>query len=158
MALVLDASVVAEFLLATAVGTLAVERMNEHEGELHIPHLAVIETASVLRAWVARDGVSEQRAAAALADLADLPALRWPGEPLLPRIWELRGTVTAYDASYVALAELLDADLLTADRRLARGVRGRTSCNVMTLVPGQGESDPPDRQRQRVPRRRDRDP
>lgn len=156
MALVLDASVVAEFLLTTAVGTLAVERMNEHEGELHIPHLAVIETASVLRAWVARDEVSEQRAAAALADLGDLPA-RWPGEPLLPRIWELRGTVTAYDASYVALAELLDADLLTADRRLARGVRGRTSCNVMTLVPGPGESDPPDRQRQRVPRRRDRD-
>lgn len=106
------------------------------EGELHLPHLAVIETTSVLRAWVARDEISEPRAADALADLGDLPARRWPGEPLLPRIWELRDNVTAYDASYAALAELLDADLLTADRHLARGVRGRTSCNVLMLVPG----------------------
>lgn len=90
MALVLDASVIAEFLLATSVGTLAAEHMNAHEGELHLPHLAVIETTSVLRAWVARDKISEPRAADALADLGDLPARRWPDEPLLPRIWELR--------------------------------------------------------------------
>ncbi|MFT3853249.1 MAG: type II toxin-antitoxin system VapC family toxin [Ilumatobacteraceae bacterium] len=108
--------------------------MGEHEGDLHMPHHAVIETASVLRAWVRRGGIAESRAMAALADLGDLPAQRWPGEPLLARLWELRDSVTAYDASYVSLADLLDADLLTADHRLALGVHGLTSCRVVTLA------------------------
>jgi predicted nucleic acid-binding protein len=140
MALVLDASVIAELLVTSSVGMLAAERMSEHEGELHLPHLAIIETTSVLRAWVRRGELSEQRAAAALADLVDLPAQRWPGELLLARMWELRENVTAYDASYIALAELLDAGLLTADRRLARGVGALTSCHVITLDAGPGRA------------------
>lgn len=75
----------------------------------------------------------EQRAAAALTDLGDLPARRWPSEPLLPRMWQLRDYVTAYDASYVALAELLDAQLLTTDQRLARGLEGVSVCAVVTV-------------------------
>ncbi|WP_239024994.1 type II toxin-antitoxin system VapC family toxin [Rhodoligotrophos defluvii] len=55
----------------------------------------------------------------ALADLADLPLRRYPHDLLLPRIWALRCNLTAYDAAYVALAEVLDAPLLTRDRRLA---------------------------------------
>ena len=140
--LVLDASVVAEFLLASTVGVEAAERMAGHAGELHLPHLAVIETASVLRAWVRRGEVAEPRAAAALHDLSDLPAQRWPGEPLLDRAWELRDNVTAYDASYIALAELLDAELLTADKRLARGAAGLATCPVITLGAGQQGSAP----------------
>lgn len=134
MSLVLDASVVAEFLIASEVGALTAEHMARHTGDLHIPHLAVIETSSVLRAWVRRGEVTEQRAAAALSDLADLPARRWPADFLLPRLWELRDNLTVYDANYVALAELLDAELLTADRRLGRGLTGLTTCRVITLV------------------------
>jgi predicted nucleic acid-binding protein len=55
----------------------------------------------------------------ALADLADLPLNRYPHEFLLPRVWDLRQNFTAYDAVSVALAETLDAPLLTCDRRLA---------------------------------------
>lgn len=138
MTLVLDASVIAEYLVTSAVGVTAAEVMAEHDGELHLPHLAVIETASVLRAWVRRGEVPEQRAAAALVDLGDLPARRWPGEPLLGRMWELRDNLTSYDASYVALAEVLDADLLTADQRLARGLDNLTDCRVVTLGAGLG--------------------
>lgn len=134
MTLVLDASVIAEFLVASEVGAVTAGHMTEHAGELHIPHLAVIETASVLRAWVQRGEVSEPRAAAALSDLDDLPAQRWPAGVLLSRVWELRDNITVYDANYVALAELLDAELLTADRRLALGLAGRATCRVVTLA------------------------
>ena len=62
-----------------------------------------------------------------MVDLADFPIQRYPHDFLLPRIWELRTTLTAYDAAYVALAEALDTPLLTRDRRLtnAAGVRAR---------------------------------
>ncbi len=63
--------------------------------------------------------MSVQRGAAALDDLSRLPLLRWPHTPLLPRIWVLRANLTAYDATYVALAEELEAPLLTSDGRLA---------------------------------------
>jgi predicted nucleic acid-binding protein len=55
----------------------------------------------------------------ALIDLTDLPLRRYPHDLLLPRIWDLRNNLTAYDAAYVALAEALNAPLLTRDRRLA---------------------------------------
>jgi predicted nucleic acid-binding protein len=55
----------------------------------------------------------------ALSDLAGVPLRRYPYDFLLPRVWELRDNLTAYDAVYVGLAEALDAPLLTRDRRLA---------------------------------------
>lgn len=64
--------------------------------------------------------LTEQRAEAALADLSDLSAVRHAHEPYLARIWSLRENVSAYDAVYVALAEALEAPLLTCDARLAR--------------------------------------
>jgi predicted nucleic acid-binding protein len=133
MAVVLDASVLAEFLIGSQVGVRAVDHAAVHAGDLHVPQLAVIETASVLRAWVRRGEVPERRASAALDDLRDLPARRWPVEPLLERVWELRENITAYDANYVALAEALDAELVTADRRLARGVDGIATCRIVAL-------------------------
>lgn len=134
MPLVLDASVIAEILVGSAIGTSAAERTAAHGGDLHMPHLAVIETASVLRAWVKRGEVLETRASAALEDLRVLPARRWPAEPLLARVWELRKNLTVCDANYVALAEALDAELLTADLRLARGLDGITACRVVALT------------------------
>lgn len=131
--LVVDASAVAEFLLGSARGRAAETHLRRHERALHIPHLAVVEVASVVRAWVLRGTLAPERAAGALADLAEFPARRWPAEPFLPRILALRDNVTAYDATYVALAEGLDADLLTGDVRLARAVAAVSSSRVLTL-------------------------
>lgn len=86
---------------------------------LHTPHLLDIEVAQVLRRYAMAGEIDRQRGAAALTDLADLPLRRYPHDILLPRVWELRNNLTAYDAVYVALAEALDAPLLTRDKRLA---------------------------------------
>ena len=73
----------------------------------------------MIRRYAANREIDDERGCAALADLADLPLRRYPHDFLLPRVWDLRNDLTAYDAVYVALAEALDAPLLTRDRRLA---------------------------------------
>jgi len=88
-------------------------------GGLHAPHLLAVEVAQVVRRYVAAGQVPPARGAAAVADLADLDVALYPHEALLPAVWRLRRNLTAYDAVYVALAEVLDAPLLTLDRRLA---------------------------------------
>jgi len=131
--LVVDASALAEFLLGSERGKVAGEQFRRNEGAIHIPHLAVVEVASVMRAWVLRGTLAPDRAAGALEDLAEFPARRWPAEPFLPWIHALRENVSAYDAIYVALAEGLGADLLTGDARLARAVAAVSTCRVVTL-------------------------
>jgi predicted nucleic acid-binding protein len=83
------------------------------------PHLLPVETANVLRRVVAAGDVSDDVATLAHADLLDLGVELFPYETFAERIWELRHNLTAYDAWYVALAEALDAPLVTADRRLS---------------------------------------
>jgi predicted nucleic acid-binding protein len=78
-----------------------------------------VEVAQAIRRYAASGEIDSERGAMALADLADFPLRRYPHDFLLPRVWDLRNNVTAYDAAYVALAEVLDAPLLTRDRRLA---------------------------------------
>lgn len=79
----------------------------------------------MVRRYAANGEIDAERGRLALIDLADFPIERYPHDFLLPRIWELRNNLTAYDAAYVALAEALDAPLLTRDRRLANaaGIR-----------------------------------
>jgi predicted nucleic acid-binding protein len=84
------------------------------------PELLDVEVLSVWRREVRRGKLPLERAGQALADLAALPMARAPHQPLLERIWELRDHLTAYDAAYVALAEVLDTSLLTADEPLSR--------------------------------------
>jgi predicted nucleic acid-binding protein len=86
---------------------------------LHARHLLDVEVAQVFRRHVAQGAITASRAEEALQDLLDLRLLRYPHGLLLPRAWELRDNLTAYDAVYVALAEALDATLLTCDRKLA---------------------------------------
>ena len=117
--IVIDASVVIEVLLQTDVGVAITERLLEREQSLHAPHLLDVEVAQVLRRYVTRGELYEERARQALDVLAVFPLTRYPHEPLLERIWALRENLTAYDAAYVALAEGLRAPLLTRDRRLA---------------------------------------
>ncbi len=85
-----------------------------------VPHLADSEIAHTLRAQVLRGHVGADNAGAALTRWARLGLRRFAVVGLLARIWELREGLTAYDATYVALAEALACDLVTADARLAR--------------------------------------
>jgi predicted nucleic acid-binding protein len=117
--IVIDASAVLEALLHTPAATAVEARLFAQGETLHAPHLLDVEVAQVLRRFASRGEIAPERGRSALADLADFPLQRYPHDLLLPRIWELRDTVTAYDAAYVALAEALDAPLLTRDRRLA---------------------------------------
>jgi predicted nucleic acid-binding protein len=90
---------------------------------LHAPHLVDVEVTHALRRYAAAGDIDRERGSAALADLADFPVRRYPHTVLLPRVWELRSNFTAYDAVYVALAEALDASLLTRDHRLAAAAK-----------------------------------
>lgn len=87
---------------------------------LYAPHLIDLEVAQVLRRYARSAVISPERGAEALRDLAEFPITRYPHCELLPRIWEMRHHVTAYDAAYLALAEALEARLVTRDRALAR--------------------------------------
>lgn len=95
------------------------------------PDLVDVETVSVLRKqWLAGD-LTDRRFSAAVDDLADLAVDRYPTGPLMRRAWELRSSVTPYDAAYVALAETLQCELLTADHKLASSHGPR--CTIRTL-------------------------
>jgi predicted nucleic acid-binding protein len=129
--IVVDASAVLEILLRTLVAP-AIERRLFAAGEsLHAPHLIDIEVAHVLRRYAAAGDMSAERGREALEDLADLSLRRYSHDVLLPRVWELRTNLTAYDAAYVALAEALGAPLITRDRRLAAAVGHRAAVEVV---------------------------
>lgn len=117
--MVVDASALLEVLLRTSGAGSVEERLFAPGETLHAPHLIDIETTQVLRRFAAGGEIDGARGRAALDDLADFPLRRYPHDFLLPRVWELRHNLTAYDAVYVALAEALDAPLLTRDRRIA---------------------------------------
>src|SRR4030081_1507641 len=117
--IVVDASAVLEALLRTPAATAVEKRLFEPSQTLHAPHLLDVEIAQVVRRYAANGEIDAERGRMALADLADFPLHRYPHDFLLPRVWDLRNDLTAYDAVYVALAEALDAPLLTCDQRLA---------------------------------------
>lgn len=117
--IVLDASVVLEVLLRTPDAARIDARVFDRRETLHAPHLLDVEVAHVLRRYVGRGEVSAERGQQSLVLLAEFPLRRYPHQPLLPRIWQLRENLTAYDAAYVALAESLGAALFTRDERLA---------------------------------------
>ena len=130
--IVLDASVLANVVGDDSqVGRAARIRLAT-AGDAAVPDLADVETVAVLRKrWLARD-LTDHRFKTAVGDLLALPLIRYPTGPLMGRAYELRANVTAYDATYVALAEGLACTLLTADTRLARtpGI----SCQVEVFV------------------------
>ena len=115
----LDASAVLELLLGTPAGIEVSARIADAAVALHVPHLLDLEVAQVLRRYVRDAQLHPDEAADALHNLRDLDLTRHAHEPLLDRVWALRHNLSAYDAVYVALAEVLDASLVTSDRRLA---------------------------------------
>ncbi len=131
---VVDASALAEQLIGSRRGrTVSAVLAEMAVDRLHFPHLATVEVVSVLRGWVHGSHLSAEAGRSAVLDLQDYPATRWPTEPFVERVWELRDNVTAYDAVYVALAEALGATLLTADHRLQRRIVGVSRCQVVTV-------------------------
>lgn len=130
--IVIDASVLANVVGDDgATGTAARARLAT-AGEASVPDLADVETVAVLRKrWLAGT-MTARRFKAAIDDLADLPMERYPTGPLMGRAYELRANVTAYDASYIALAEVLACPLVTGDARLSRAPGVRCSIEVFT--------------------------
>lgn len=117
--IVLDASAALDWLLQTPAGQRIEDRLHSRAESLHAPHLVDVEVTQVLRRLVRERTVAANRADDAIRDFLDLRLTRYPHFVLLPRIWELRHSLSAYDATYVALAELLDAPLLTRDKKMA---------------------------------------
>jgi predicted nucleic acid-binding protein len=119
--IVLDASAVVAVLLDPGPGTERIRERIESPGEsLYVPHLMDLEVLHALRRQALRGTLSQRRGSEALEDLANIMFVRYPHTPLVERIWELRHNLTVYDAAYVALAEALDAPLVTMDARLAQ--------------------------------------
>jgi predicted nucleic acid-binding protein len=116
--IVIDASAVMELLLnARGVGVI-VSYMGAGVRALAAPHLIDLEVAHVLRRHIRGKSMTHARAQEALADWREFPVGRFPHDDLLGRILELRDNATAYDAAYIALAEALNAPLLTHDAKL----------------------------------------
>jgi predicted nucleic acid-binding protein len=128
--IVVDASV-----LANAIGDDgsdgATARSALSGNDLSVPDLVDVEVVSVLRRRWLDKTMSAKRFASAVADLGTLPADRYPVLAFMPRAYELRSNVSAYNATYVALAEQLGCALITADLRLARAHGPRCSITVL---------------------------
>jgi predicted nucleic acid-binding protein len=118
--IVLDASAALELLLQTPIGARVSDRALSADESLHAPHLLDVEVTQVLRRYALAGELTADRAEQALLDLADLPLTRHAHTDLISRIWSLRDSMTAYDGVYVALAEALDAPLITSDGKLSR--------------------------------------
>lgn len=120
--IVVDASFLLELLLGRpeAAGVIDGE-LEDHEHEpLHAPELVELETLNALRRTVLRGVITDHHATAAASELERTRLVSYPHAPLRGRVWELRHNLSAYDASYLALAELLDDSvLITADSGLA---------------------------------------
>jgi len=118
--IVVDASAALDYLLAAGAFERIAARFATPAESLHAPHLLDVEVAHAVRRLAMTRIISAARANEALEDMASLRLRRYPHTWLLPRMWQLRSNMSAFDAAYVALAEALDASLVTADGSLAR--------------------------------------
>jgi predicted nucleic acid-binding protein len=131
--IVVDASAITELLLQTPRGTRVERRIYRDSDDLHAPHLLDVEVLSALRRLVHAGEVIAERADEAIEDLGLLRIIRHGHVDLATRAWELRENFTAYDAVYLALAESLDATVVTCDRPF--GVAPGHSARVEVIRP-----------------------
>ncbi len=129
--IVIDASVLANVVGDDGSDGQRARLEFRNAGDVAAPDLADVETVAVLRKrWIAGT-VSDQRFAAAVDDLGQLDMDRYPALRFMRRAYELRANVTVYDSAYVALAETLGCELLTADQRLANASGPRCAIRVL---------------------------
>lgn len=120
--IVLDSSAVLNVLIDPSPPAGLLARVGS--AELHAPHLLDTEITHALRRLVRLSIIGGVRAEAALVDLGDLPLIRYAHAPLTGLVWSMRKRMSAYDATFVALAIALEAPLVTRDRRLATAADG----------------------------------
>lgn len=135
--IVVDASALTDFLLgrAPALDALDHELDGREQEPLHAPELIEPETLNALRRLAASSHISDDRATEAVSDLGRARVVRYPHAPLRERVWRLRDNLTAYDATYLALAEALDEPLLlTCDGGLAAIARQSLGSGRVRLV------------------------
>jgi predicted nucleic acid-binding protein len=130
--IVIDTSAVMELVLNLPLAEAVRSRISDPETALHAPELLPLEVVAVLRRRVAAGTTTEDEALAALDTLDRLDIYHHGHLMLTPRVWALRDNLTASDAAFVALAELLDAPLLTADRRLAGAPGHRAAVDLVS--------------------------
>lgn len=130
--IVLDASAALEWLLRRPAGARVEALVVQPDQSIHIPALWAVEIAQALRRLARAGTITPSRGRRALDAAADLAATRYDHEQLLPRVWELRDNLSAYDAVYVALAEALPATLVTSDARIAAAPGHRATVHVLT--------------------------
>jgi predicted nucleic acid-binding protein len=121
--IVVDASAILDVVLRTRSAHRVFPYLREHEGSLHAPHLLDAEVGQVLRRILLRGDIRPRRVAQAIRFVERIGVVRYPHHPFLARAVELRRNLTVYDALYVALAEALDAPLLTRDGGMGRSAR-----------------------------------
>ncbi|MFN2470506.1 MAG: type II toxin-antitoxin system VapC family toxin [Gaiellaceae bacterium] len=117
--IVLDSSAAVDFVARLGFGEWVGAAIRA-EPTVHAPHVLDVEVLGALRRLVLRALITEDEAHGALEDFKALRVRRYPHVPFVARIWELRQTLSPPDAAFVALAEALDARLVTTDQRLAR--------------------------------------
>ena len=130
--IVVDSSVVLEVLLRSPRASAIEKRIFAANESLHAPHLLDLEVVQVLRRYSLSGEMPTARGQEAIIDLLNLPIARYPHDIFVDRIWELRNTMTAYDAAFVALAESLPAPLLTCDAKLSAASGHRAN---IVLIP-----------------------
>jgi predicted nucleic acid-binding protein len=128
--IVVDASALIEVLLRTPAAASVAAVLGSH-ASVHAPHLIDVEVAQVVRRYLLSGDIDAEKGAAALSDLRAFPMQRHPHDFLLPRVWQLRHNLNAYDAIYVALAEGLDMPFFTRDARLRTAAQRHSSLRLL---------------------------
>lgn len=130
--IVTDASALVEFLLRTELGRAAEAVITDPDTDLHVPSLCDVEVAAVVRRLSLSGRLETGRAREALSDYLDLPLRRHGHQRILTRLFELRENFSAYDASYLSLAESVGGALLTTDGPFGRAARRHGTVEVLS--------------------------
>lgn len=133
MRLVVDTSAVLAALVSGSASD-PVRKLIDAADSLHAPHLLDVEILHALRGLVIGAKLGKDRAQDARTDFASLYITRYPLDGLSNRVWDLRDNITAYDASFIALAEALECPLVTCDARLSRAAGH--GAEILSYAPG----------------------